>query len=155
MDPESHDDAIDVDRLLLVVVGAHLRAEATDRPLAYRLREQILRWQDDRLHETDDQLEPMLCTDLWYLNNDDLRLQPTIAIGGAGVNAATAFYAMRLPSAFVIDKVLEIQMELDAAEPKAVIWGTDARATASAVDTFAERYLDEFMRACHGLPATD
>src|SRR4051794_33570264 len=37
----------DPQRVLLIVVGAHLQAEISDRPLAYRLREAVLRWQDE------------------------------------------------------------------------------------------------------------
>ena len=51
---------IDVDRVMLIVVGAHLAAEVSDRPLAYRLREAALRWIDARETDADaDDFEPL------------------------------------------------------------------------------------------------
>ena len=66
-----------------VIVGAHLQAELNDRPLGYQLRDRIRAWQDrsDWPHR----LTPAVCCDLWYLNQQPLRLQPTIAIGRPGM----------------------------------------------------------------------
>ena len=35
------DNPADVDHMLLIVVGAHLQAELSDRPLGYRLRQAV------------------------------------------------------------------------------------------------------------------
>ena len=72
-------EAVDPRRSLLIVVGAHLEAELADRPLGYRLRDDVLRWQ----HRTPeaDPLLPVVCTDLWYLNAAELMVRPTIAVG--------------------------------------------------------------------------
>lgn len=159
-DPHDHDgqdghditlgpSTIDTDRLLLIVVGAHLRAEVADRPLAYRLRERILRWLDERRPAGDDpdwgEPEVVVCSDIWYLNNDDLRSQPTISIGGPGVNALGAYLADRLETAFVIQDVLAVQVDLDFVDPVASCWGTTHGSTVNAIDAFCERYLDGFL----------
>lgn len=144
------------DRLLLIVAGAHLQAEVTDRPLAYRLREQVLRWIETADPAAAGQasppgLEPVVCSDLWYLNNEELLERPAISIGGPGVNAATAFLAGRLPRAFVLDETFQVLLDPEFCARWACMWGVDHAATVSAVDLFAERYLDPFLRA-HGYP---
>lgn len=138
---------IDTGRLLLIVVGAHLRAEVADRPLAYRLRERILRWLDEHSASGAEGRTPevVVCSDIWYLNNDDLRAQPTISIGGPGVNALGAYLADRLETAFVIEDVLAVQVDLDFVDPVASCWGTTHASTVSAIDAFCERYLDPFL----------
>lgn len=137
-------NTIDTGRLLLIVVGAHLRAEVADRPLAYRLRERILRWLDER-DEVPAMPDVVVCTDIWYLNNEELRAQPTISIGGPGVNALGAYLADRLETAFVIEDVLAVQVDLDFVDPVASCWGTTHAATVNAIDAFCERYLDSFL----------
>ncbi len=137
---------------LLIVVGAHLLAEVSDRPLAYRLRERILRWLDEHLREGDRALDPIVCTDVWYLNNDDLLRDPAIAIGRPGLNAASAMLANRLPTAFLIDDTLQVQLDQEFVDQRACIFGADTQATASAADLFVERYLDAYLRAILDLP---
>lgn len=135
---------------VLIVTGAHLRAEAADRPLAYRLRAIMLDWWD-REGRTQglDRPNIIVCSDVWYLNNDDLRSLPTVCIGGPGVNALSAFLVDKLPGVFTIQNVLTVQMDLDFVELIANIWGMDHQTTVSALDAFVERYLGEFMkRAC-------
>lgn len=146
------DDSNDPQRLL-IVVGAHLQAEVSDRPLAYRLREQVLRWFDEHVDEGMPTLEPIVCTDVWYLNNDDLLREPAIALGRPGLNAASAFLANRLPVAFLIDDTLQVQLDQEFIDQRACIYGADLESTASAVDLFVERYLDAYLRALLGMPA--
>ena len=85
---EMQADFIDPDSLLLIVVGAHLRAEMSDRPLAQRLRERMLRWQCE--HEVVQALTPLVCTDLWHLNHQELLRRPAVCLGSPDVNASTA-----------------------------------------------------------------
>jgi len=150
--PDAAVASLDPALLILIVVGAHLRAEVADRPLGYRLRERILKWQDeqDETGETDQstpRLQPIVCTDLWYLNAAELAGRPAIAIGDPAVNAASAYFSSRLPSAFIIEGTLRVHLDSEFIERQAALWGVTQAATASAVDLFAERYLDEFMRA--------
>jgi len=136
---------IDTSRLILIVVGAHLRAEVSDRPLAYRLRERLLTWLDRHAEREGAPPDVVVCTDLWYLNADDLRKRPTISIGPPGVNALTAYLADKVPSAFAIDNVLSVQLDTDFLDLTVCCWGNEQSATASAIDAFCERYLDAFM----------
>jgi hypothetical protein len=139
---------IHTDRLILIVTGAHLRAEATDRPIAYNLRKRIADWLAARGRpETAKTPRVLVCSDVWYLNNDPLRSRPTISIGGPGVNALSAYLADKLPSAFAIEDVMLVQADLEFHDVIACCWGRDERATAAAVDAFVERYLEGFMEA--------
>lgn len=135
--------------MLLIVVGAHLRAELHDRPLGYRLRDVILHRQDmlrARHLEDGPGLKAVLCTDLWYLNAKELLDRPTIAIGDPAVNAATAYLSNRLPTAFVIENSLRVHLDLEFIDPQACLWGVNPSATNSAIDLFVERYLDDFLK---------
>lgn len=151
-------DTIDTDRLLLIVTGAHLRAESADRPIAYALRERIVRWLDARAGadgldapgEPDDApraFDVLVCSDVWWLNNDELRECPTISVGGPGVNALSAYLADKLDSAFVIEDWLMVQLDLDFDEVTACCWGMNHDATIEAVAAFETRYLESFLEA--------
>jgi hypothetical protein len=148
---DEQDRELDPQRLLLIVVGAHLRGELEDRPLANHLRERILGWRPEALEV--EPLVPVLCTDLWYLNAQALMVRPTISIGRPEVNAASAYFASRLPTAFVIDETLQVQLDLEYVNLQACVWGVSHGATATGVDLFADRYLEPFLRSAHGLPA--
>lgn len=138
---------MDPDRLIIIVTGAHLRAETGDRPLAYVLRRRMLRWLEMDEDTPFDQSPVVVCSDLWYMNRDELRSCPTVSVGGPGVNAFSAFLADKLPSAFAIESVLVVQLDLDFTERVACVWGMDNATTIAAVDAFTERYLDDFMAA--------
>ena len=137
--------------MLLIVVGSTLIAEMRDRPLAYRLREEVER-RLDGLMSADaasdaERLLPVVCNDLWYVNARDLASRPVIAIGEPNSNAATALISNRLPPGLVVESSLRIHLDAEFIDLRAAIWGADAEATASAIDLFAQRYLDEFLRA--------
>lgn len=138
-------------RLLLIVTGAHLRAETHDRPIAYRLRERVVERLNARFgpekHGRPHPLAPVVCSDLWYLNNEPLRTRPTVSIGGPDVNALTAYLADKLPSVLAVEDVFLVQTDPEMVDVVACCWGADAAATLSAADAFAERYLDEFLDA--------
>ncbi len=137
--------------LVLIVVGAHLEAETTDRALAYRLREHVLAWQD--VIACPEPVCPVVCSDLWYLNNQPLRLRPTITLGRPETNAATAYLAARVPTAFVLEDVYRIQFDPELIDLNACIWGSRPQATADAMECFIDRYLDEFLRGVHQMPS--
>jgi hypothetical protein len=139
---------IDIERLILIVTGAHLRAEAADRPIAYALGDLIGSLLNRRgIAHTPENPRVLVCSDLWYLNNDPLRSRPTISVGPPGTNALSAFLADKLPSAFAIEGVLLVQADPGFGELVASCWGRDTPATAAAVDAFTSRYLDDFMAA--------
>ena len=93
----------------------------------------------------------MLCTDLWYLNASELMLRPTISVGRPEHNAVSAYFANRLPTALVIERSLQVQLDPEFVTLQACVWGVDGPATRSGVDLFVQRYLDEFLRSAHGL----
>lgn len=142
-------------RPVLIVTGAHLAAEVHDRPVAYALRERLLDvlgrengWSNnDSLSEGWPSDRVVVCSDLWYLNRDQLRELPTISIGGPTVNALTAYFGDKLPSAFAVDGVFVVQGDWTTQPPVACCWGTDAAGTVQAVDTFIDRYLVEWAAA--------
>lgn len=148
-----HEDLLDPSRLILIVTGSHLKAEAADRPIAYRLRERMSRWLGDHSAEVKsggpEKPAPsvVVCSDLWYLNQGALRERPTVSVGGPSVNALSAYLGTRLPSALAVEGVMLVQADLEFVDAVACCWGVDAGATLSAVDAFADRYLDQFMRA--------
>ena len=144
----SHDPShIDTDTLVLIVVGAHPKAEQADRPIAYAFRQRVAAWLAARFDGSDSPLTPLVVSDVWYLNDNSLRRCPAISIGGPGVNALSAYLGDKLPSAFVVDDQFMVQMDLDLNDLVCCCWGVSTEATAHAVDAFADRYLDEFMEA--------
>ncbi len=145
----SDQEAADPRHLLMIVVGAHLEAELADRPLGYRLQNDVVRWQQETPEA--DPLAPVLCTDLWYLNARDLMLRPTISVGRPEHNAVSAYFANRLPPALVIDGSLQVQLDPEFVTLQACVWGVDEPATRSGVDLFVERYLESFLRSAHSL----
>jgi hypothetical protein len=130
--------------LLVIVVGAHLRAEVADRPIAETLCLEILSRQE-RAELAGP--APIVCSDLWYLNDQALQRRPTISVGAPEVNAATAHLGSRLATCFVIEGSLRIQLDPDYVDLRACLWGVDTAATATAVTLFGERYLDGFLDA--------
>jgi hypothetical protein len=127
--------------LILIVTGSTLRAEACDRPLAYRLQRAIRRRMAKEVY-----LRPVVISDIWYLNSESLQQLPTISIGGPGVNAASQFFFPKLPTALGIDGLLLIQMDVALEDHRCCIWGMDRRKTIEAVKVFATcGYLDQFL----------
>jgi hypothetical protein len=145
----SDQEAVDPRQLMMIVVGAHLEAELADRPLGYRLQNDVVRWQQQTPEA--DPLAPIVCTDLWYLNARDLMLRPTISVGRPEHNAVSAYFANRLPTALVIDGSLQVQLDPEFVTLQACVWGVDEPATRSGVDLFVERYLEAFLRSAHSL----
>ena len=136
----------ETDELILIVTGAHLRSEVGDRPLAYRLRAHMIDWLDEHIGQGHEGAI-VVCSDLWYLNDDRLRRMATVSIGGPGVNALSAYLGDKIPAAFTIEDVLMVQVDLDFDDLSVCCWGMNHSATVSAVDAFTERYFDDFMAA--------
>ncbi len=131
----------------MVVVGAHLRAEVADRPLAYRLCERIKAWLDANTQSLNVSVLPIVCCDIWYINQQDLQQRPTISIGGPGVNALSAYYANKLPAAYVRDDQIMIQLDPEFVDLKTSIWGLNHPYTVEAIELFGRQYFDDFMKA--------
>ena len=142
---------IDPDRLIWIVTGVQLKAELGDRPLAYRIEQEIR----DRLATLLDppepgeppRLAPVVVSDVYYLNNDDAQKGPTISIGGPGMNALSASLVEQLATPVAIENTLVVQMDLDMNDLRCAIWGMNHLDTVRAVDTFiAKGYLDTFVK---------
>lgn len=131
-----------MDGPILIVTGATPRAEKHDRPVAYALRQALL----DRLGDESGEAV-VVCSDLWYLNQPELRGGPVIAVGPPDANALTASLADRLPSVFVVDGVMIVQMLADPEGALACCWGTESRHTMAATEIFIERFAPDFLDA--------
>jgi hypothetical protein len=129
----------------MVVVGAHPQAEEHHRPIAYRLCERLGAAAAGQAGL--DFVRPLVCTDLWWLNDPAMRDRPTISIGGPEVNALTAYLADKLPSAYAVDGVMMVQLDVEFGDPLAACWGRDAAQTEAAVDVFCGKYLLGFLQS--------
>jgi hypothetical protein len=138
---------INTANLLLIVVGAHLRAEIGDRPLANQLCDRIQQWLDGHAEELKNPFVPVVCCDVWYVNHKQLQRRPTISLGGPGVNALSAYYHQKLNKAFVRDEQMVIQLDPDFVDLRACLWGMDHKTTAAVLDVFVQKYLEPYLRA--------
>lgn len=87
----------------------------------------------------------LICSDVWRLNDNSLASCPSISIGGPGVNAFAAYLADKLDSAFVVDDILMVQLDLEYDDLVASCWGMDHESTIAAVEAFVEKYLEQFI----------
>ena len=126
---------------ILIITGSTLIAEEKDRPLAYRLRDEV----NSRLGE-DSPWKCFVISDIWYLNDEALHARPAVSVGGPGVNSVAQYWLRRLPNALAIDNILLIQMDVAMDDRRCAIWGMDHKLTVEALDTFIEKgYLDRFL----------
>lgn len=143
---------IDTDRLLCIVTGVQLKAELGDRPLAYRVEQEARRLLKELLPPPppDDPLpllSPVVISDVYYLNNDDLQGRPVISIGGPGVNAVSNALVNDVPTAVAIEDSLLVQMDVEMNDLRCAVWGMDHLQTVQAVDLFiAKGYLEVYVR---------
>jgi len=141
---------IDTERLIWIVTGVQLTAELGDRPLAYRLEQEVKSRLRDRLGPPAEGelpvLAPAVISDVYYLNNEEIQHRPTISIGGPGVNALSALLTDKLPTVAAIEDTLIVQMDLDMHDPRCAVWGMNHLDTVRAVDVFVDKkYLDAFI----------
>ena len=136
-----------IELLLPIVVGVHLRSELSDRPLADRLARHIREIRRANDLAPTEGLIPVVLSDIWYLNDSDLMLQPAIVIGEPGVNAATAHWASRIPKAFSFQNSHQVLMDLEGPYPVACMWGVDHAKTEVATDHFERRYLTPWLES--------
>ncbi|WP_145076256.1 hypothetical protein [Poriferisphaera corsica] len=136
---------------LLIVTGSHLRAETADRPLAYKLQTKIEEWLTEHEQFLNVNIDPIVCSDIWFLNNQDLQQRPVICIGGPGVNALSAYFAKFIPESAEDETTGEprvlIQIDPEFTDLHACIWGTNHELTTKGLDLFSEQYLDPYLRA--------
>ena len=141
---------IDTDRLICIVVGVQLRAELGDRPLAYRIEQEVRTRLESELGKPPEgelpRLSPVVISDVYYLNNEPIQSRPAIAVGGPGMNAVAAMLVDELPMVVAIEHTLVIQMDLDMNDARCAVWGMNHLDTVRAVDLFISKgYLDTFV----------
>jgi hypothetical protein len=142
---------IDTDRVICIVVGVQLRAELGDRPLAYRVEEELRARLEAALgmppQGEPPRLWPVVISDVLYLNDDELQARPAISVGGPAMNALSALLVDKLPTAVAIEDTLVIQMDLDMEDRRCAVWGMNHLDTVRAVELFVTKYLDVFVAA--------
>ena len=138
---------------IVIVVGADLRAEALDRPIAAALLRGVNMLLGKEAAAAGKTLPAaVICTDVWYLNSGHLRLCPTISLGGPELNALSAYLIGRLPPVFAIEGRYAIHADPKRDQLAACVWGIDATNTAHAMDTFCSKHLPAFVQASVAVP---
>jgi hypothetical protein len=89
----------------------------------------------------------VVCSDVWYLNSEELQARPTISIGGPGVNALAAYFAQDLDEEPDEDTQVLIQIDPDFTDLRVSIWGANHALTSKGMDVFSREYLDDYLRA--------
>ena len=143
----STEHPVELSNLIMVVVGAHLRAEMADRPIAYQLCQRMKEWINTHRKKMNVSMVPVVCSDIWYINQPVIQARPTISIGGPGVNALSAYYTDKLQSVLVYDDHMVIQLDPEFVDLRASIWGLNHELTVAVVDLFAKRYIGPYLRA--------
>ena len=133
---------VDTEETIVLVTGSDIRAEERDRPTAYRLKAEVDRRGDGQAFR-----RAVVVGDVWYLENRIFHLNPTIAIGGPGVNNLSDQLLQTLPAVWTQDQRLFVHADFDGELKRACLWGADAAATAGAVEYFATQgMLDDLLR---------
>jgi hypothetical protein len=143
-------------RLVLIVTGSTLRAEEVDRPLGYYLKQRIEQSLSDTVAVGRGNLEDYLVrlvADFRWIHDEPLQSQPTISLGGPGVNALAHRWLEEVPVSLAYSERYFIQMDPELAEPRVSIWGMDNATTQIAVSVFVDRFLPRFLERCATVPA--
>jgi hypothetical protein len=132
---------VDTEETIVLVTGSSLTAEERDRPLAYLLKTEI-----DRRGAGHAYRRGVVVADLWYLENRIFHLNPTIAIGGPGVNGVSEEFSTLLPTIYSRDEQVFVQADFEGDVKRATLWGVNAASTASAVEIFTTQgHLDDLL----------
>jgi hypothetical protein len=142
---------IDTERLIWIVTGVQLRSELGDRPLAYRIEKQIRArlktLLGPRKKGQPPGLAPVVVSDVYFINNEEIQDAPVISVGGPGMNAVSALFAEKLPAAVAIENVLVVQMDVEMKDHRCAVWGMNHLDTVRAVELFiAKGYLETFVK---------
>ncbi len=143
------DETVDIDNVIPIVVGAHLRAELGDRRRGYYLGEAMVQWMEQ--HEITGPPWPLVCADLWYLNDTELRTRPTICIGQPDVNAATAAMSPKLETILLADDAYRILGDAEYIDLKYCLWGIDDKHTNQCLEQFIKTVLPNFLGSIFGV----
>ena len=89
----------------------------------------------------------MVVGDVWYLENRIFHLNPTIAIGGPGVNHLSEQLLQTVPLVWAQDQRIYVHADFESEIKRACLWGTDAAGTAGAIEYFVTQgMLEDLLR---------
>jgi hypothetical protein len=132
---------VDTDETVVLVTGASHPAEERDRPLAYLLKAEI-----DGRGEGLAYRRAVVVSDGWYLENRIFHLNPTIAIGGPGVNGVCQEFSAVLPMLYKLEDRVFVQADFEGEPKRAALWGVNSGCTAAALEVFMTRgLLDDLL----------
>ena len=132
---------VDVEETVVLVAGGGSDDEGRDRPAAYELKAEI-----DARGAGHAYRRAVVVPDHWYLDNETLQQNPTIAIGGPGVNGVSEEFSAVLPMVYTLNERIFVQADLEGELKRAALWGVDAAATAEAVRVFVKQgMLDDLL----------
>jgi hypothetical protein len=132
---------VDAEETVVLVTGSSLTAEERDRPLAYLLKAEI-----DRRGAGHAYRRAVVVGDAWYLENRIFHMNPTIAIGGPGVNGVAQEFNTFLPTIYNREEAVFVQADFEGELKRATLWGKDAACTAAAVEVFTtEGHLEDLL----------
>ena len=135
---------IDREETIVVVTAADLDADASDRKAAGRLQEEI-----DRRGAGHPYRRAVVVTDDAWFETMQFHGNPTLAVGGPGVNGVSGRFGAELPTVWSDEERVIIQADLSESARRAALWGMDRAATAAAVEAFISRgWLEEFLDRC-------
>ena len=143
------DEIVNIDHVVPIVVGTHLRAELGDRRRGYYLGEAIVDWMEK--NKIGGPPWPLVCSDMWYLNDVALRTRPTICIGQPEINAATAAISPELETVLLADDAYRIQCDQEYIDLKCCMWGIDDTHTNQCVEQFIKHVLPHFLESIYGV----
>jgi hypothetical protein len=131
---------VDTEETVVLGTGSSLTAEERDRPLAYVLKAEI-----DRRGTGHAYRRAVVVGDTWYLENRIFHLNPTIAIGGPGVNGVSREFGGFLPTVHNRNEEVFVQADFEGDLKRAALWGVNAACTAAAVEVFTAEYLEDLL----------
>jgi hypothetical protein len=132
---------VDTDETVVLVTGSSPTSEERDRPLAYLLKAEI-----DRRGEGHAYRRAVVVGDTWYLENRLFHHNPTIAIGGPGVNGVAQEFSGLLPTIYNRNEEVFVQADFEGDLKRAALWGINATATGTAVEVFTTQgFLDDLL----------
>lgn len=133
---------------VVIVVGADLRAETFERPIANALLNSVNAAMSVESESCGRVLPAaVICTDVLYLNSEHLRLCPTLSVGGPELNALSAYLIGRVPPVFAVEGRYAVHADLAGHQLAGCIWGVDSLNTAHAMEVFCEKHLQSFVKA--------
>jgi hypothetical protein len=132
---------VDVEETIVLVTANGGDGDARDRDAALELKAEI-----DARGAGHAYRRAVVVPDQWYLENETLQQNPTIAIGGPGVNGVSEEFSSVLPMVYTEGERVFIQADLEGELKRAALWGVNAAATAEAVRVFVRQgVLDDLL----------